>query len=594
SKGPIWQFKTEPVAYPIPGSCITATASNWQDGFEPSKTIDSSGLDPNDGDSTSTAHMWQTESGASKPVWIQYSFDKVYKLYQLIVWNYNADLEFLVGFGIKDVTIQYSLDGTTWSVLGDWTLQQATSRPGYKPNNYLDLHGIYAQHIRLTVKSGYGPTGRYGLSEVRFLYIPTYPRLPQPPSGATAVDTDLTLSWRPGRTAVSHRLFISTEQGAVETELASPVELATASYRPGNLLLGQTYYWKVVEVNAAEAISCWAGPVWRFTTQAFYLVDGFETYTDDKQAHQAIWQTWVDGYGTQTNGSQVGHSTPPYAERNIVHRGWQAMPFYYNNSNAPLSEATRTFTPAQDWTSGGARYLALYLRGSQANTVGRLYVRINDALVTYDGDPSDLTKPFWILWSIDLSKINTDLRDVRTMTIGMDNSGSGTLYVDDIRLYRIQPAQGRPEVWIEAEDAESITWPMRVYSDRPDASSGRYIAVFGDNSSSTPSTTGRASYTLRLEAGTYMIIGRAIAPTSTDDSFWVLLEGATTNTTNHVSGWIRWGLDLGEGWHEVPISSMDDNDQTVLFTIPGGLYNLQIAFREDGALLDALRITKVQ
>jgi hypothetical protein len=270
------------------------------------------------------------------------------------------------------------------------------------------------------------------------------------------------------------------------------------------------------------------------------------------------------------------------------------MPFYYNNSNAPLSEATRTFTPAQDWTSGGARYLALYLRGSQANTVGRLYVRINDALVTYDGDPSDLTKPFWILWSIDLSKINTDLRDVRTMTIGMDNSGSGTLYVDDIRLYRIQPAQGRPEVWIEAEDAESITWPMRVYSDRPDASSGRYIAVFGDNSSSTPSTTGRASYTLRLEAGTYMIIGRAIAPTSTDDSFWVLLEGATTNTTNHVSGWIRWGLDLGEGWHEVPISSMDDNDQTVLFTIPGGLYNLQIAFREDGALLDALRITKVQ
>jgi hypothetical protein len=72
----------------------------------------------------------------------------------------------------------------------------------------------------------------------------------------------------------------------------------------------------------------------------------------------------------------------------------------------------------------------------------------------------------------------------------------------------------------------------------------------------------------------------------------VNLAGATTNTVNHVSGWVQWGLDLGDTWHNVPVRSMDDADQMVLFTVSAGYYNLQIAFREDGALLDAWMITK--
>ncbi len=101
-----------------------------------------------------------------------------------------------------------------------------------------------------------------------------------------------------------------------------------------------------------------------------------------------------------------------------------------------------------------------------------------------------------------------------------------------------------------------------------------------------------ASYTVKLSGGTYRIIGRVIAPTGNDDSFWVRLQGATTNTANHASGWVRWGLDIGDTWHNVPVRSMDDADQTVLFTAERGLYNLEIAFREDGALLDAWMITK--
>lgn len=165
-------------------------------------------------------------------------------------------------------------------------------------------------------------------------------------------------------------------------------------------------------------------------------------------------------------------------------------------------------------------------------------------------------------------------------------------YFDDIAFYRSAPAVAQAEVWVEAEAADTIVAPMQIYSDREDASGGQYIATFGDNSSGDPPDNGVANYPMRLAGGTYRIIGRVIAPTGNDDSFWVRLQGATTNTTNHASGWIRWGLEDGADWHEVPVTSMDDEDATVLFTVEPGVYNLQIAFREDGALLDNWIITK--
>jgi hypothetical protein len=212
--------------------------------------------------------------------------------------------------------------------------------------------------------------------------------------------------------------------------------------------------------------------------------------------------------------------------------------------------------------------------------------------VLYDGAASDLTKAFWIQWTVDLAAVETDLTDVRKLTIGVDNGGIGTLYFDDIRLYHSAPQSALEEVWIEAEAADTIIAPMRIYSDRADASGGAYIATFGDSSSGDPPDNGVASYAVRLSGGTYRIIGRVIAPTGNDDSFWVRLQGATTNTTNHVSGWIRWGLENGADWHEVPVQSMDDDNATVLFTVEPGVYNLQIAFREDGALLDNWIITQ--
>lgn len=50
--------------------------------------------------------MWLVDSQQAGSVWIQYEFDRVYKLRELWVWNYNVIFEAVIGYGFKDVTIE--------------------------------------------------------------------------------------------------------------------------------------------------------------------------------------------------------------------------------------------------------------------------------------------------------------------------------------------------------------------------------------------------------------------------------------------------------------------------------------------------------
>ena len=114
-RGKIWAFTVEPYVYPITG--VTATASSSEKSTtEPANTINGSGL-TGDLHGTNATTMWNTASTDPGPVWVQYQFDNLYKLSELWVWNYNGDFEPVLGYGFKDVAIEYSTDGTTWTVL---------------------------------------------------------------------------------------------------------------------------------------------------------------------------------------------------------------------------------------------------------------------------------------------------------------------------------------------------------------------------------------------------------------------------------------------------------------------------------------------
>jgi regulation of enolase protein 1 (concanavalin A-like superfamily) len=79
-------------------------------------------------------------------------------------------------------------------------------------------------------------------------------------------------------------------------------------------------------------------------------------------------------------GMTVGHLDPPFAEKSIVHGGYQAMYMHYDNDGTVnegtdyeqsgtllYSETERQWTDPQDWTREGVTSLTLWFRGVPAS-----------------------------------------------------------------------------------------------------------------------------------------------------------------------------------------------------------------------------------
>jgi hypothetical protein len=196
---------------------------------------------------------------------------------------------------------------------------------------------------------------------------------PNPANGQTEVPRDVVLSWKPGIYADKHNVYFGTVFDDVneasitnwQKALARQNQEDTTYALPDLLEFGQTYYWRVDEVNAPPEVIIYKGDVWSFTIVNFLVVDDFEDYNEFEP--NEIFSTWKDGWDEPTNGSIVSYPDPPYAEQSIVHSGQQAMPYFYDNSGtANYSEAERVFSPAQDWTREGVEKLSLWFRGYPA------------------------------------------------------------------------------------------------------------------------------------------------------------------------------------------------------------------------------------
>ncbi len=459
-EGKVWSFTTELFAYPIEDIAATASSAVKEE-MGPENTTNGSGLDDNGLHSNKEKDIWL--SGAEPlGAWIEYEFDKVYNLYQMWVWNSNQTVESLLGFGFKDVTIDYSTNGTDYTTLGTThEFARAPGASGYAHNTTIDFSGVRAKYVRLTATSNWGGImPQYGLSEVRFFYIPLSARNPYPDSGATGVDVDVVLGWTAGREAATHDVYFSADEQAVIDGTAPVVTMTETSHGPLVLDLDTTYYWKVNEVNEAETPSTWESSIWSFTTTDHLVVDDFEGY--DAGENQ-IWYAWHDGlgygmpgtdpyYAGNGTGSAVGdENTPSYTEETIVHGGSQAMPLFYDNNKQGFfkySEAVLTLDYPRDWTERGVNKLVIWFRGEILNSLEQLYVVLNDSAVVNHGNPEAVSIGEWTEWTVELQEFadqGVDLTNVNTIGIGVGNrsnpqaGGSGTLYFDDIRLYPPPP-----------------------------------------------------------------------------------------------------------------------------------------------------------
>ncbi len=277
---------------------------------------------------------------------------------------------------------------------------------------------------------------------------------PSPANGAVDVTQTPVLTWVPGVFADSHEVYFGTDaEDAKNADTNSPEykgsgNLGSESYDPGQLEWNTTYYWRVDEANNTNADSPWTGPVWSFTTANFLIVDDFESYNDidppDPESNR-IFEAWLDGYEIPTNGALVGNDLPPYAEQTIVHGGSQSMPVFYDNSILRYSEVEMTLSYPRDWTENGVSTLTIWFRGNSDNAAETLYVALNGSAVVNHDNPNAAQIETWTEWNIDLQAFadqGVNLTNVDTIALGLGNrnnpvaGGSGTMYFDDIRLYR--------------------------------------------------------------------------------------------------------------------------------------------------------------
>jgi len=273
---------------------------------------------------------------------------------------------------------------------------------------------------------------------------------PNPRKGAVDVKQAQILEWGVGEAAASHQVYFGADEEAVKNaDAGSPEDKGTRalgdeSYDPGELLWNTTYYWRIDEVNNVNPDSPWVGSLWSFTTADFLWIEDFEDYND--YPPDEIFSTWIDGYGTTTNGAMAGHADPPFAETNNVHGGGQSMPLYYDN-NLMYSEAAMTLVSVRDWTEEGVGVLSLWFYNA-SNAVESMYVALNGSAVVYHDNPDAALIDEWTQWRIDLQDFaaqGVNLANVNTISIGFGDKnnlqagGSGMVFIDDIRLYRPVP-----------------------------------------------------------------------------------------------------------------------------------------------------------
>ena len=160
---------------------------------------------------------------------------------------------------------------------------------------------------------------------------------PDPEDGAMLEATWVTLSWRPGSFAVSHDVYFGTSfddvnEGTEGTYFGNTSVTFQAIGFPGfpapdGLLPGTTYYWRIDEVNDANAASPWKGNVWSFwiPPKIAYEPDPAD---DAKFVAQEVTLSWTTGFVTKLHHVYFGDNFDDIS-----------------NATGALPQSDATFTP---------------------------------------------------------------------------------------------------------------------------------------------------------------------------------------------------------------------------------------------------------
>ena len=287
------------------------------------------------------------------------------------------------------------------------------------------------------------------------------------------VPLEVVLSWTAGIDASTHDVYFGTSFDEVQDANTNNTDIFRGNQLLSNVTypvpgteaeLGQTYYWRIDEVNESGIVE-WPGHVWMFTINDYLVVDDMDSYTDDA-AIRAVWKDWYSDPRPQNkNGAEVFTEMNPA----FVHdRRGRSMRYYYRNFETSAnkyvgSEIEREYASAGDWNAGGVEAFTLYFYGDPCNgkdTSGldqdQMYVALEDGdssvgIVKYP-DMNDVREAFWHEWNIDFQDpclTDVNMAGVSKVYIGFGGQKTGqsdpgagmvygypdTVYFDDIRLH---------------------------------------------------------------------------------------------------------------------------------------------------------------
>ncbi len=133
-------------------TCYPPNTSIWEDTWQSCQTS------PNPNSVHGNSH------------WIQYDLGSIYQLYRTRFWNHNQVGQ--LNRGVKDIVIDYSLDGTNWTSLGTFQLPQAMGEAQYAGEIGPDFDGVDVRYVLITILSNWGHASCNGIAEVKFMLAP--------------------------------------------------------------------------------------------------------------------------------------------------------------------------------------------------------------------------------------------------------------------------------------------------------------------------------------------------------------------------------------------------------------------------------------
>jgi len=166
---------------------------------------------------------------------------------------------------------------------------------------------------------------------------------PAPKDGDILDQRSAALEWRPGVFAASHSVYFGesfedVDQGLVEAVSTTETSLDTgdiAAYA-GGLTPGQTYYWRVDEVNDVHPDSPWRGDVWSFRVRPLTAwnpapVDGVQYVRPDQDL---AWEHGLEFIFHQVYFGQtleeVSNATPAQA--------WMTLEEFYDPGTLEVNQ----------------------------------------------------------------------------------------------------------------------------------------------------------------------------------------------------------------------------------------------------------------